>query len=89
MPIVFIFVISLVLVFNPNRSLERIFLDLLLPSRFLPALVRLPTSALPLHLDVARYAFDEMSAHLFNNRTQSGKDSNERFGFKISSKITN
>ena len=31
----------------------------------------------PLHLDVARYAFDETSAHLINNRTKSVKDSNE------------
>ena len=74
---------------NPNRSLDRICLDLLLPSCFLSAFVRLPTSALSFHLAVARYAFDEMSAHLFNNRTQSVKDSNGRFGFKISSKITN
>ena len=68
-------------VINPNRSLDRICLDLLLPSCFLPALVRLPASALSLHLDVARYAFDETSAHLLNNRTKSVKDSNDRFGF--------
>ena len=67
---------------NPNRSLDHICLDLLLPSCFLPALVRLPTSALPFHLDVARYAFDETSAHLPNNRTKSVKDSNDRFGLK-------
>ena len=67
-------------VINPNRSLDRICLDLLLPSCFLPALVRLPASALSLHLDVARYAFDETSAHLLNNRTKSVKDSNDRFG---------
>ena len=67
--------------FIPNRSLDRICLDLLLPSCFLPALVRLPASALSLHLDVARYAFDETSAHLLNNRTKSVKDSNDRFGF--------
>ncbi len=54
-------------VINPNRSLDRICLDLLLSLYFLPALVRLPTSALSLHLDVARYAFDETSAHLLNN----------------------
>ena len=69
---------------NPNRSLDRICLDLLLPSCFLPALVRLPASALSLHLDVARYAFDETSAHLLNNRTKSVKDSNDRFGIKTS-----
>ncbi len=69
-------------VINPNRSLDRICLDLLLPSCFLPALVRLPASALSLHLDVARYAFDETSAHLLNNRTKSVKDSNDRFGIK-------
>ena len=68
---------------NPNRSLGRICLDLLLPSCFLTALVRLPTSALPFHLAVARYAFDETSAHLLNNRTKSVKDSNDRFGLKI------
>ena len=68
---------------NPNWSLDHICLDLLLPSCFLPALVRLPTSALPSHLDVARYAFDETSAHLLNNRTKSVKDSNDRFGLKI------
>lgn len=38
--------------FNPILSLGRMFLDLLLPVCFLPALVRLPASALPLHLDV-------------------------------------
>ena len=73
--------------FNPNRLLERICLNLLLPACFLTALVRLPTSALPLHLDVARYAFDEKSAHLLNNRTKSVKDSNDRFGFKAVAKI--
>ena len=65
---------------NPNRSLDRICLDLLLPACFLPALVRSPASALPFHLAVARYAFDETSAHLFDNRTKSVKDSNDRFG---------
>ena len=65
---------------NPNWSLDHICLDLLLPSCFLPALVRLPTSALPFYLDVARYAFDKTSAHLLNNRTKSVKDSNDRFG---------
>ncbi|RUL59661.1 hypothetical protein [Prevotella koreensis] len=50
---------------------------MLLSVCFLTALVRLPTSALPLHLAVARYAFDETSAHLFNNLTKSVKDSNE------------
>ena len=68
---------------NPNRSLDRICLDLLLPSCFLTALVRLPASALPFHLAVARYAFDETSAHLLNNRTKSGKESNDRFGIII------
>ena len=67
---------------NPNRSLGRIFLDLLLPSCFLSAFVRLPTSALSFHLAVARYAFDETSAHLLNNRTKSAKGSNDRFGIK-------
>ena len=65
---------------NPNRSLDRICLDLLLPACFLPALVRSPASALPFHLAVARYAFDETSAHLLNNRTKSVKESNDRFG---------
>ncbi|WP_198019141.1 hypothetical protein [Prevotella falsenii] len=55
---------------------------MLLPSCFLTALIRLPTSAQPLHLAIARYAFDETPAHLLNNRTKSVKDSNERFGFK-------
>ena len=67
---------------NPNRLLGRICLDLLLPSCFLTVLVRLLTSALPLHLDVARYAFDETPAHLLNNRTKSVKDSNDRFELK-------
>ena len=66
--------------FNPKLPLGRICLDLLLPSCFLTALVRLPASALPFHLDVARHAFDETSAHLLNNRTKSVKDSNDRFG---------
>ena len=72
---------------NPNRSLDRICLDLFFPSCFFTALVRLPTSALPFHLDVARYAFDETSAHLLNNRTKSVKDSNDRFGFKNKKEI--
>ncbi|RRD01955.1 hypothetical protein [Prevotella sp. OH937_COT-195] len=68
--------------FNPNRSLDRICLDLLLPLRFPTALARLLTSAQPLHLDVARYAFDETAAHLLNNnRTKSVEGSNDRFGF--------
>ncbi len=46
---------------------------------FTPALVRLPTSALSLHLDLARYALDETSTHSLNNRTKSVKDSDERF----------
>ena len=50
----------------PKRSLDS-----------LTALVRLPTSALPFHLAVARYAFDETSAHLLNNQTKSGKESND------------
>ena len=62
-----------------NRSLERICLDLLLPPCSPTALVRLPTYAQPLHLAVARYALDETSAHLVNNRTKSVKDSHERF----------
>ena len=57
-------------------------MDLLLPSCFLSAFVRLPTSALSFHLAVARYAFDETSAHLLNNRTKSAKDSHDRFGLK-------
>ncbi len=73
--------------FNPNLPLGRICLDLLLPSCFLTALVRLPASALPFHLDVARYAFDETSAHLLINRTKSVKDSNDRLGFKNKKEI--
>ena len=57
---------------NLNRSLES-----------LADFVRLPTSALLLHLDVARYAFDETPAHLLNNRTKSAKDSNDRFRFNV------
>ncbi|WP_156930581.1 hypothetical protein [Prevotella falsenii] len=56
---------------------------MLLPSCFLTGFVCLPTSAQPLHLAVARYAFDEMPAHLLNNRTKPVKDANDRFGFKI------
>ena len=63
--------------FNPKLPLGRICLDLLLPSCFLTALVRLPASALPFHLDVARYAFDETSAHLLNNLTKSVWGSND------------
>ena len=73
--------------YNPNRSLDRICLDLLLSSCFLTAFVRLPTSALLLHLDVARYAFDETSAHLLNNRTKSVKESNDRFGYNNGAKL--
>ncbi|WP_158611144.1 hypothetical protein [Prevotella sp. OH937_COT-195] len=43
-----------------------------LPLRFPTALVRLLTSAQPLHLNVARYAFDETAAHLPNSRTKIG-----------------
>ncbi|WP_459964430.1 hypothetical protein [Prevotella falsenii] len=50
---------------------------MLFPSCFLTAFVRLPASAQPLHLDVARYTFDEMSVHLLDNRTKSVKDSND------------
>ncbi|WP_198019111.1 hypothetical protein, partial [Prevotella falsenii] len=52
-----------------------------LSSYFLTAFVRLPTSAQPLHLTVAHYAFDEMPAQLLDNRTKSVKGSNERLGF--------
>ncbi|WP_156930716.1 hypothetical protein [Prevotella falsenii] len=40
----------------------------------------MPASAQPFHLDVARYTFDEMPAHLLDNRTKPVKDTNERFG---------
>ena len=63
---------------NPNQSLDRICFVLLLPVCFPTAFVRLPTSALPLHLAVARYAFAETSAHLLNNRTKSVQGSNDR-----------
>ncbi|RRD02450.1 hypothetical protein EII32_03330 [Prevotella sp. OH937_COT-195] len=51
-----------------------------LPLRFPTALARLLPSAQPLHLDAARYAFDETAAHLINNRTKSVEGSNYRFG---------
>ncbi|WP_156930710.1 hypothetical protein [Prevotella falsenii] len=53
---------------------------MLLPSCFLTGFVSLPASAQPLHLAVARYAFDEMVAHLPNNRTKPVKDANDRLG---------
>ena len=65
---------------KPESVIRPHLLRFVIPSCFLPALVRLPASALSLHLDVARYAFDETSAHLLNNRTKSDKDSNDRFG---------
>ena len=40
-------------------------------------IVRLPTSAQPLHLAVVRYAFDETTAHLLNNRTKSVESSKD------------
>ncbi|RRD02652.1 hypothetical protein [Prevotella sp. OH937_COT-195] len=52
-----------------------------LPLRFPTTLARLLTSAQPLHLDAARYAFDETAAHLPNNRTKAVEGSNDRFGF--------
>ncbi|RRD02929.1 hypothetical protein [Prevotella sp. OH937_COT-195] len=55
-----------------------------LPLRFPTALARLLPSAQPLHLDAARYAFDETAAHLPNNRTKSVEGSNDRFGFNLS-----
>ena len=67
---------------KPESVIRPHLLRFVIPSCFLPALVRLPASALSLHLAVARYAFDETSAHLLNNRTKSDKDSNDRFGFK-------
>ncbi|MGP1547624.1 MAG: hypothetical protein ACTTIF_01945, partial [Prevotella sp.] len=36
-----------------------------------------------------RYAFDETSAHLLNNRTKSDKDSNERLGINLERHRTN
>ncbi|RRD03041.1 hypothetical protein [Prevotella sp. OH937_COT-195] len=54
-----------------------------LPLRFPTALARLLPFAQPLHLDAARYAFDEMVVHLLNNRTKSVEGSKDRFGFKI------
>ncbi|WP_156930666.1 hypothetical protein [Prevotella falsenii] len=59
---------------------------MLVPLCFLTAFVRLPASAQPFHLDVARYAFDEMPAHLLNNRTKAIKDANARFGLKYQKK---
>ncbi|RRC99497.1 hypothetical protein [Prevotella sp. OH937_COT-195] len=53
---------------------------MLFPLRFPTALARLLTSAQPLHLDAARYAFDETAVHLLNNRTKSVEGSNDRFG---------
>ncbi|WP_156930709.1 hypothetical protein [Prevotella falsenii] len=53
-----------------------------IPSCFLTGFVRLPASAQPLHLDVARYASDEMAAQLLNNRIKSVKDANERLRIK-------
>ncbi|WP_156930619.1 hypothetical protein [Prevotella falsenii] len=55
---------------------------MLLPSCFLTALVRLPASAPPFHLAVARYAFDEMAAHLLNNRTKSARTLITDWGLK-------
>ncbi|WP_199741402.1 hypothetical protein [Prevotella sp. OH937_COT-195] len=52
-----------------------------LPLRFPTAFARLLTSAQPLNLDAARYAFEETDAHLLNNRTKSVEASNDRFGF--------
>ncbi|WP_156930688.1 hypothetical protein [Prevotella falsenii] len=43
----------------------------------------MPASAQPFHLAVARYAFDEMSAQLLNNRTKPVKDANERLGLNL------
>ncbi|RRD02649.1 hypothetical protein [Prevotella sp. OH937_COT-195] len=54
-----------------------------LPLRFPTALARLLTSAKPLHLDAARYAFDETDAHLLNNRTKAVEGSNDRFGLNL------
>ncbi|WP_198019102.1 hypothetical protein [Prevotella falsenii] len=54
-----------------------------IPSCFLTGFVRLPASAQPLHLAVARYAFDEMPAQLFDNRTKPVKDANVRLGLKL------
>ncbi|WP_156930623.1 hypothetical protein [Prevotella falsenii] len=53
---------------------------MLLPSCFLTGFVRLPVSAQPLHLVVARYTFDEMPAQLPNNRTKPVKDANADWG---------
>lgn len=39
-----------------------------------------PTSALPLHLYVTRYVFNETAAHLLNNRRKSLNYSNEPMG---------
>ncbi|RRD02150.1 hypothetical protein [Prevotella sp. OH937_COT-195] len=55
---------------------------MLLPLRFPTALARLLTSARPLYLNIARYAFDETAAHLLNNRTKSVEGYNDRLGLK-------
>ena len=68
---------------KPQSVLDRICLVLLLPVCFPTAFVRLPTSALPLHLAVARYAFDETSAHLPGNQTKSVQGSNDRLGLNV------
>ncbi|WP_156930575.1 hypothetical protein [Prevotella falsenii] len=60
---------------------------MLLPSCFLTGFVRLPASAQPLHLDVARYAFDEMPAQLLNNRTKPVKDTDDRLELKTSARL--
>ncbi|RRD02743.1 hypothetical protein [Prevotella sp. OH937_COT-195] len=56
---------------------------MLLQLRFPTALARLLTSVQPLHLDVARYAFDETAAHLLNNRTKPVEGSNDRLGINF------
>ncbi|WP_156930681.1 hypothetical protein [Prevotella falsenii] len=52
-------------------------LGFVIPSCFLTGFSRLPASAQPFHLAVARYAFDEMLAHLLDNRTKPVNDANE------------
>ncbi|WP_156930686.1 hypothetical protein [Prevotella falsenii] len=60
---------------------------MLLPLCFLAGFVRLPASAPPFHLAVARYAFNEMPAHLLDNQAKPVKHSNDRFGLIQTSAI--
>ena len=74
--------IRLLICITPNRSLDRqnVFLIDCIPLH--PSSALLPSSCLPIFLDVARYIFDKAGYNLADSSTKQECKSNDRFGFK-------